>query len=278
MIKNSSPDIVTTGLIVFSKSDKDEWFKICLKSIANQTQRLDQLVCVLNSIDASIEILHLLNECAPRVDLVKTDKFLRFGPALNLGLSECLGEFIFRFDPDDIYFKKRVKTQLDYMKINPNIDILGSAIVEFSDDSAEKYIHQYPQDKKQILREIVKNNPIAHPSAVMKLSRLKQLGGYVDLKNFEDYELWVRAISAGFELRNLPEPLVFYRINISKSKKPNLSLLSSDLVIYRKLRVLGYKRRVLLLRIMLRLTYRVLPRYVKNLSRKIIYLKPYIPG
>jgi GT2 family glycosyltransferase len=278
MIKNSSPDIVTTGLIVFSKSDKDEWFKICLKSIVNQIQPLDQLVCVLNSIDASEEVLRLLNGCAPRVDLVRTDKFLRFGPALNLGIRECLGEFIFRFDPDDIYFKRRVKTQLDYLRINPDIDILGSAIVEFSNDSSEKYIHRYPQDKNQIMKELVKNNPIAHPSVVMKLSVLKQLGGYVDLKNFEDYELWVRAIAAGFELRNLPEPLVFYRINISKSKKPNLSLLSSDLVIYRKLRILGYKRRVLLFRIMLRLTYRVLPRYIKNLSRKIIYLKPYIPG
>ena len=247
---------------------------MCLLSIEQQTQKLDQLVVVLNSILLPDEFISLIYKCALKVDIVKSEGFLRFGPALNLGLEKIKGEYIFRFDPDDIYFPHRVESQYKYLLSNPEIDILGSAIIEFSDDNSPAHLHQYPVGWPAIRKELVKNNPLAHPSVVIRREIFHDLKGYNDLRNFEDYELWIRALKLGFRIENLDYPLVKYRIDIINSKKPNLSLIPIDFFVYKELYSFGFDLRTIIFRFLLRIIYRITPKSLRYLFRKIIYLNP----
>lgn len=257
-----------------SKGDNLNWFNECIQSIKNQTVQLDQLVCVLNNIEIPSLIVANLNSCAVSVVTPKLPNLIRFGPALNFGLDYIKGDFIFRFDPDDVYFKNRIKTQMDFLKENPHTDVLGSSLIEFFDTSDTFFLHEYPCEADQILCELPKNNPVAHPSAVIKTEVLKKLDGYRNLNGVEDYDLWVRVLSAGGQIRNLSEPLVFYRTNPLLPKRTSIRLISSDLKIYLILAKLNYSKFFLLARFFLRFIYRLLPIKLKFFLRSKLYLRP----
>ena len=260
--------------MVLSRGDDLSWFSDCLISIKKQSVQLDQLVCVLNDIDLSTSIESDLSSCATSVLTPKLPTLVRLGPALNFGLKHVRGNLIFRFDPDDIYFKNRVETQLDFLKLHPNIDVLGSSLVEFFDINDTFFLHNYPTDIDQILKELPKNNPIAHPSVVIKTEVLKNLDGYRDLNGVEDYDLWLRVLANNGQIQNLSQPLFFYRTNPKMPKRASIRLISSDFKIFLSLVKLNYSKFFLFKRFLLRFIYRLLPVKIKFFFRKKLYLVP----
>ena len=58
--------------------------------------------------------------------------------ALNTGLQlafDMQAEFIARMDSDDISVAERIKTQINFLLKNPEVDIVGSNILMFKDQS-----------------------------------------------------------------------------------------------------------------------------------------------
>ena len=56
--------------------------------------------------------------------------------ALNRGMQiafEMRADFIARMDSDDISVAQRIETQINYFLRNPDVDILGSSVLMFSD-------------------------------------------------------------------------------------------------------------------------------------------------
>ena len=55
--------------------------------------------------------------------------------ALNTGIKHCSGEYIARMDSDDICDPARFEKQIYFFQNNPDVDVLGSAIREFNENS-----------------------------------------------------------------------------------------------------------------------------------------------
>jgi hypothetical protein len=56
-------------------------------------------------------------------------------------------------------------------------------------------------------------NPINHSSVIFKRKTIIKCGNYYDLKNFEDYFLWVRALKFGAKFANIDKTLVKMTVN-----------------------------------------------------------------
>lgn len=195
--------------------EKPEYLKESLVSIFNQTISPDEVILikdgpVTKELEEVIEIFLSEYEVF-HVYSLNENKGL--GYALNYGLQYCNNEVIFRMDTDDISVKDRAKVQLDYLKKNPEVSVLGTYIEEFIDVSGnDQYIKRVPLNDNDIKRMLRKKNAINHPSVVFKKSHILAVGGYIELKLNEDYYLWVRMAEKGYIFANLEKPLVKMRI------------------------------------------------------------------
>jgi glycosyltransferase involved in cell wall biosynthesis len=135
-------------------------------------------------------------------------------PALNLGLNECRGNFIARFDADDVCYADRLKTQFDFMNTNPDFVLIGSE-AQYVDMHGE-YVFTlryrgYTDTEIRELDPIV--CPFSHVTVMYRKDAVLKAGGYdCNAYTFEDHLLWRKMIGLG-KVCNMPQPLVKVRFN-----------------------------------------------------------------
>ncbi len=140
----------------------------------------------------------------------KNNKGLGF--ALNYGLKHCSNNLVFRMDTDDISHKDRFKIQLNVLKKNPDIVILGSNIEEFNFIIGDlKRRRLVPITSNEIQKNKLLRNPFNHMTVVFKKNYIIRSGGYKDMPGYEDHYLWLRLLKNGKGL-NIYDNLVYARV------------------------------------------------------------------
>jgi hypothetical protein len=66
-------------------------------------------------------------------------------------------------------------------------------------------------DHDAIVRDLLVESPLAHPSVMMRTATLRALGGYRTFDGPEDYDLWLRARRHGLRFAKDPEALLEWR-------------------------------------------------------------------
>jgi glycosyltransferase involved in cell wall biosynthesis len=132
---------------------------------------------------------------------------------LNRGIGLAKGEYIARMDADDESFPKRLEEQVCFLDRNPEIVLVGTAVQIVT--SEDHRIRRFPRRHDEIVRHILKFNPISHPTVMIRKWVLEAVGGYnptmdgsLGLSSGEDYHLWVILVSRGYQLANLGAPLL----------------------------------------------------------------------
>ncbi|HHX67666.1 MAG TPA: glycosyltransferase [Gallicola sp.] len=199
------------------KNDDSKHLKSALESIyENQTLKPNEIVIVLDG-PLTSELYNTIdkfkNDKDPIVIIVPLEKNVGLGEALRIGTTYCSYEYIFRMDADDISDSKRFESQVKYLKNNPNIDVLGSDIKEFSVDyrNENMRIRHVPNFHREIVKMAKRRNPMNHVTVCIKKSALEKCGGYETLLLLEDYFLWLKMIVNNCRLENMNEALVYVR-------------------------------------------------------------------
>ncbi len=261
--------------VLMSVSPKEEPsnLKSSISSVINQILPPSEIVIVKDG-PLPQELNNIVNDFNLRYpDLFKIIDFEEnkgLGTALNIGLISCSHKIIARMDTDDICVPDRFKIQIQFLKTNKHIDIVGSQIVEFYDspDNITGY-RNVPLNDNDIKAFAKWRNPLNHMSVMFRKNAVLKAGNYSDMRHIQDYELWIRMIKSGCRFANLPLVLVFAR-TIQSDKKYNLNYFKYELIIQFKLYKLGFVNHFELIRnIVLRLILR-LSQY--NLG-SILYLK-----
>lgn len=188
-------------------------FKRSFSSVFCQLQSSDQIVIVIDG-EISHELddyLSCISESASVV-IVRIPQNVGLGPALNVGLSHCDSDIICRFDTDDICLDHRLSLVRKHFE-DPALSILATPILEFTtcDSNLSRFVlKSCPDGHQAILRSLSVRNPINHPSVSFRKKPICDLGGYIDLKFFEDYYLWLkcRALSLKFHTDHTPTVLM----------------------------------------------------------------------
>lgn len=134
------------------------------------------------------------------------------GVASQAGLQLVETPWVARLDADDIARADRFEKQWEALAAKPELDVLGSAMAEFegTPDNVVR-VRTLPQTHAEIARYIKINSPVNNPSSMLRTAKVREVGGYRDIRLMEDYDLWVRLMAAGAKFENLPEPLVYFR-------------------------------------------------------------------
>jgi len=150
--------------------------------------------------------------------------------SLNFGLENSQGEFIARFDSDDICMPRRIEKQVAFFEKNAQHVLVGTHAIKIDENGKEFGEFVYPPTSwKEIKKYSLLHNPFIHPSVMFRKSILNKVTGYKHFKNAEDYELWTRIIYK-YPCSNLPEKLLKYRIHTGQiTKKNNMKMRISAL-------------------------------------------------
>ena len=202
------------------------------ESIKRQTLKPKYIFLVVDGfIEKEVEeIIKAYKKVMP-IKLIFLKKNKGHGFALSKGLNECKSEIVLRFDHDDINFENRAFCIVKELS-EGNTDIVGSHVYEFEKNSREFIsLKTMPLSHNSISRAIFSRNPINHPSVgFIKKSIINIKGGsYRNIPFYEDYDLWIRALSSGLIFKNLDTPLVAMRITDQRDRRRGLNLISGEL-------------------------------------------------
>lgn len=198
--------------------EKPEYLHQALESIwDNQTLKPDEIILVEDG-KLTVELYEIIEQWGEklngRLKRIPLPENQGLAKALNTGIKYCSGEYIARMDSDDISASERFEKQTRFLKNNPDIDILGSAIREFKDNFEESNIRYYPKTTEKAIGYIVKASPFAHPSVMFRRNIFDDGNIYPEKYSAnEDIALWFHLLKKEYKVANLVDILLYYRIS-----------------------------------------------------------------
>lgn len=185
----------------------DDYLRQALLTAETALSGLDaELIVVANGRDAeAVESFVISNQTLSTTRIVRSE-IPSLIYSLNRALEVARGDYVGRFDSDDICLTNRFKHQLRIAGDTSADFIFGAAEIMQADGTPTGIIKSSGTSLWRICEPI-------HPTAIMRRSALIALGGYGNLEFSEDYHLWLRAASSGYRLVADPEPVIRYRVH-----------------------------------------------------------------
>lgn len=196
------------------KSEKLQYLRQALDSVLDNTAKPSEIVMVKDG-PLPAELDTVLEEYQNKTGLfhfVIHEKNMGLGLALRDGLLECTYELVARMDTDDVCVSDRFAKQLAFMEQHPEVAAVGANVDEFTEDINRPYsMIVFPEKDVDIRSFAKKRNPMKHPAVMFRKSAVLKSGNYRHFLWFEDYDLCIRMLLAGYKMANIPEILLHYR-------------------------------------------------------------------
>lgn len=197
--------------VVMPVYNSEKYLQESILSILNQTIKdFDFIIIDDGSTDNTEKLIKSFND--KRIIYLKKNHE-GISSALNYAINFSNSKYIVRMDADDIAFPNRIEKQINYMKENPNVDIIGSGMLVINEDNAIVGEKKIPFNKNQILAAMPFYCTVMHPTFCFKKSIFIKLNGYRSSFIYaQDYDLLLRSITLGLNIENLNSNLVKYRM------------------------------------------------------------------
>lgn len=230
------------------EKENPEFLKQSIESIFRQTILPKQFILVKDGplpkeLEGVISLLKNKGETEYSIQftIVALPENAGLGPALNQGLKRAEYDYIARMDSDDIAFPNRCELQLQVFS-KKQVDIVSGTVLEFGQNTKEiQAVKSLPEEQEEILKYARRRNPFNHPCVMFRRQVILQAGMYQDVRWFEDYDLWVRALMQGAKGYNTKEPLLYMRAGSDMYlRRGGLKYVRKGIAFRLKLRKMGF--------------------------------------
>ena len=187
--------------------------KQCIDSILNQTYSNLELILVYkkdSQQDNDLQKIFDENKTKENVRIIEDDS--NAVEARNVGIRNSRGSLIGIIDSDDMCINTRFEEQVKFMH-DTKMSLVGSWAIKISHDGNKIGTAEPPYSTSEIRKKIMLHNPILHSSVLMKKDMIEKIGFYKSefFPGAEDYEMFLRAISNGYKIANIPKHLIYLR-------------------------------------------------------------------
>lgn len=209
--------------VLMSVYNDEKYLAESIDSILNQTyQNFEFIIIDDASTDSSSEILRHYASEDSRIKLIVNTENKGLSYNLAEGVSLVSTPWIARMDGDDIAHQDRLLRQMEYVDNNPNIDIVGSFVIDIDARGKEIELRKVPTSHEKIAK-LIWTCPFIHPTVLFRKEAIEQVGSYnKNLRRRQDYELWFRCHKGGLSFHNIDEPLLYYRSTDDYFKKNDI--------------------------------------------------------
>ena len=181
---SNSDTLVTVLMPVYNA---ERYVSEAIESILNQTYRDFEFIIINDgSTDQSEEIIQRYNDS--RIVYVRNERNIRLVATLNKGIRMASGKYIMRMDADDISSTDRMKLQVKFMELHPDVGVCGSFLSVFG-ETIKPYLSRRPENDEDIRSSMLVNNPLGHPNVIIRKSVLVKNDIWYD-ENYYRMEDW----------------------------------------------------------------------------------------
>lgn len=171
-----------------------------------------------NSMDGSYELANQVASKYKHMRVLRTPKNLYLAGALNYGISQARGEYIFCLDADNILPQGTLNLLGTLLDSDPSLDIAYGRVKFITEDGAPDTlvspdgVSLWPPIEADYQQQLLHKNQI--PSSCLYRKRVWQtVGGYRRrCRTAEDADFWCRALLLGFNAKRVVNTLtLIYR-------------------------------------------------------------------
>jgi glycosyltransferase involved in cell wall biosynthesis len=211
--------------VILPVYNAEKYLNEALNSILEQTySNLEIIIVNDGSTDDSKNIISAYSD--KRIISIHHQQNKGLIESLNTGIKFAKGDYIARMDADDISFVNRIQDQVKYLIDNPSISIVGSHAIFFKEDINMPIqnwdLELKTNTSKEIKKALIWENCIIHPSVCMRSQIAKSLLYKPIQKNYEDYDLWLRASAINEKIAKINKPLLYYRVQSDSITQKNI--------------------------------------------------------
>jgi glycosyltransferase involved in cell wall biosynthesis len=210
-------------LMSLYNKEKPNFLRHSIDSMINQTVMPDEIVIVkdgtlTNELERVIQ--EFIDKYPKLFNIIKSEKNIGLGLALNLGLNNCRNELVARMDTDDISLPDRCIKQISVFERNDELSLVGTMVDEFNEDPNNIISSRIvPTTHNEIYEFAKRRSAFNHPTVMYKRSKVMECGGYSNLRRNQDVDLFGRMLFSGAKAANIDESLLLFRSNSDLSKR-----------------------------------------------------------
>lgn len=202
-----------------------------IQSVLDQSYTNFELVIIDDcSTDHSLDVIESFHDS--RIQLIVNDKNIGAAASSSRAKSFCKGKYFCSLDSDDYFHPDKLSRQVSYLEGNPQVDLLATHVQEVD-------IHDRPDMNPLSANWFnthndlntpdywIWQNRICHSSVMIKKTIHDQFWDYQSgLLYTNDWNNWIRMLSAGIRIGVVPEKLTYYRRHPGNTtfKNPERSL------------------------------------------------------
>lgn len=193
-------------------SKNKEYLTKSINSVLNQTfSDFEFIICNDGSTNDCEKWAKEICKADRRVIFIKNKENKGLAHTLNKCLKIANGKYIARMDDDDCNDLERFRRQVEILDNNNNVDVVNCNSYIFDNNGVWGELRYNSKITKE---DFLYNNPIVHPSVMVRKTAYEMVNGYRDIKKtirVEDYDLFMRMQEKGIHMVTIQEPLFLYR-------------------------------------------------------------------
>jgi len=196
MDKNTKVTIVT------GYYNREDYVDESIQSLLDQDyDNYDIVIFDDASTDNTFQRLKLFQENNSKIKLIRHSSNIGFVRGLINAISNIDSEYIAIHGSGDISVPDRIKEQVKYLDLNPEVGMVSSRSKAKNGDNEKKYL----SIQRITTENLQSGNPISHGATMFRSKVYNKVGGYREYFTFsQDYDLWLR-ISLVAEIHILPQ-------------------------------------------------------------------------
>jgi glycosyltransferase involved in cell wall biosynthesis len=234
MSSNGHPTIS----VAIAAFNAERWIGETLDSVLNQTRDADEVIVIDDgSTDGTAAALEGF---AGRVRVIRQAN-RGVSAALNRAFAEARYEYVALCGADDLWQPRKLEWQVETLSANPEVDVAFGHARMFGvvEGDFERPTGTGVLDPAPLIRRLYAGNIIAAPSALIRRSLHRRLGGFREDLAGEDYEFWMHCLREGAVFHYDPRLVLHYRRHGDNLSMPGggervrLPLLEMNYVVHR---------------------------------------------
>lgn len=216
--------------VILPVHNGERYLEESIESILHQTFQNFEIIAIDDgSQDGSVSLLKSFRDKRLRIFIQENQGL---ASTLNRAIHLAKGEFLARHDQDDIALPARFERQLEFMKQNSKVMLVGTWAQIWKENKKTDSVHRHSPDSPSLKFELLFDNPFVHSSVMIRKLITEKTGLYsVDPKRQppEDYEYWSR-IARKYEIGNIPQILQIYRETSGSMSRSGINIFRDKVI------------------------------------------------
>lgn len=200
--------------------NNEKYLSSAIESVLNQTHKnIELLVLDDGSTDSSLSIIENYAMHNKNIRLISRDN-KGVANSIDELLKYAKGDYIARMDGDDFSFPDRIEKQLEYLKDNGDIGLVGSFVeIELTDyknkDDVKlcEDIFNFKIDNKNPLIKFLNGYRICHGTFMCRAKIFEKVKYNINLKSSEDLDFIFNLIDKNFKVGMIEKRLYLNRVD-----------------------------------------------------------------